>query len=144
MNQAEFLYDAYIREQKLRALTEMKIIYLYKNLEITLKQFLETAYSIDSDQMFNWVDIKSSFKKESIYLSKFEEYDEIIELKKVNNNLKHSDKVHQDLNSIIEFKNKSIFKFQDLEKFYSRTVLSIFSFINTLSSELIHNIDSES
>ncbi len=144
MDQAEFLYDAYILEQKLRALTEMKIIFLYKNLEITLKQFLEIAFSVDAKQLFNWDDIKSSFKKENVYLSKFEEYDEVIELKHVSNNLKHSDKIHPDLNSIEEFKSKTIFEYQDLENFYNRIVSDIFSFISSLSSELIQKIMSES
>lgn len=143
MDQAEFLYDAYIREQKLRALTEMKIIFLYKNLEITLKQFLEIAYSIDASQIANWDNIKSLFKKENIYLSKFEEYDEVIELKHVSNNLKHSDKINPDVNSIEEFKSKTNFEFQDLEKYYSRVGPFIFSFISSLSNELIQNLTSE-
>lgn len=143
MDQTEFLYDAYIREQKLRALAEMKIIFLYKNLEITLKKFLEIAYSMDeAKELFNWDDIKNSFKAKNVYLSEFEEYDDIIELKQVSNNLKHSEKIHENVKSLSEFKSKSIFEFQDLENFYSRIEMNVFSFIFSLSDKLLQNVAS--
>lgn len=41
-------------EQELKALSEMKIVYAYKNFENKLKFLLSAAYGISKNKMFKW------------------------------------------------------------------------------------------
>lgn len=140
-DQAEFFFDIYLREQQLQALIEMKAIYYYKSLEISLKKILETMYSIKSTTIFGWDDIKKAFKENDIYISKFDGYKEVIELKNVCGNIKHYSKIGEKLKSIQEFKNTSSMTYREIEKFYQRINFPVKNFLNILTDELLYKIN---
>lgn len=69
-------------KEHLTVLAEMKIIYIFKSLETKIKSLLYTAYpQIKISDLYRWDSIVSVFKG----------YKEVLELQKVNNNLKHSE-----------------------------------------------------
>lgn len=141
MEQTSYLYDVYLRKQQLQALTEMKIIYYFKSLEILLKKILEVTYdSKEASKIFGWDDIKSGFKEEGIFISKIDGYNETVELKNVNNNLKHSSKIHSSVKASKEFHDMTFFKFEELSKFYRRVKLPVKSFFDSLSMKLVNDV----
>lgn len=57
----------------LDSLTEMKIVYLFKSLELTIKRFVIHAYpTIDIKSFFKWENIKEFFKGQGIGISHIE------------------------------------------------------------------------
>ncbi len=94
--------------ESLSSLGEMRIVYLYKCIEISIKNMLYTAYRIKPDE-FRWKDDKIIILEEKGISTKgINGYDEINELRKVNNTIKHSYSLHDDLSSkFVDFRNVS-------------------------------------
>ncbi len=81
-----------------RIIIEMKIVYLYKTIEINLKTLLNVAYDLsDSKKSFFNIESIISFLNEkdiNIKTSKF--YNDFNILRKLNNQIKHSSLIIQD------------------------------------------------
>lgn len=137
-----YIQDAIYLEDELFALFEMKIIYAFKHLEINIKQLLFAAYQ-DSyiNKQFKWDLIIQFLNSKNIIAKELNEYENINQLRNVNNSLKHSDKViDQSLKNIIEFKNKETLSYIELELFYNRIKKSPNVFLTSLASFVFKDI----
>ena len=117
----EDIESAMFIEDELFALIEMKIIYAFKHLEINIKKMIRHYYNELPTSKPKWHEIERFFKRQNISLNKIQGFQEVDELRLVNNSLKHShDNIDQSIMKIEEFKNGSIQSFETLDKFYER------------------------
>ncbi len=139
--QMNYEYDRYISSLHLNSLSEMKIVYLFKNLEISMKVLIKTAYpEIEVKSFFEWEKMISFFKSRKMEISKLTGYNESVDLRKANNNIKHSGELNEDLKKIKEFENKTEFDSHSLELFYQRIKPKIELFQKELSELVISDL----
>lgn len=123
---------------QLNIAAELKIIYAYKSLEINIFKVIKIAYpEFELKESFKWENTKAFFKSYKIDLTKLEGYIEVDDLRKVNNNIKHSDKVSSNCQHILEFKEKVDFEEVSLNSFLTRIHTKVKSFNNKLIEEVI-------
>ena len=137
-----YIQDVFYSEDELFALFEMKIIYAFKHLEINIKQLLFSAYHDKYiNRQFKWDSIIQFLNSKSIIAKELNEYENINQLRNVNNSLKHSDKVIDlPIKNIPEFKDKDTFTYSDLELFYNRVKKSPNTFLISLASFVFKDI----
>jgi len=121
-------------EDELFVLFEMKIIHAFKFLEITIKQLLSAAYKDNSiKQKFRWESIGLFLNSKNILIKDINDYENIEQLRNVNNFLKHSEKnIDQRIKQIQEFKNIDTINYIYLDSFYKRINKSPGIFLNSL------------
>lgn len=137
--QAEILgvsQDVMYIEEVLSSLFEVKIIYAYKHLEITLKSFLSYAYEEKSiNKSFKWQSFVDLLKSKRINMNGLNGYTEVNELRIANNSFKHSgNEVDNSIQSIKEFRKGKYINYNDLEKFYARIKEYPKIFLNSLQA----------
>jgi len=130
--------EQYFMQEELWALIEMKIIYLYKFFEINIKKLLRRSFSLSNTKDFyRWDSIINFLNTQNINSKEISVYNEIVQLKDVNNSLKHSDSLEEKLiNKIPEFKNKTKISYVELNQFYDRVKIYPEEFINQLVSKI--------
>lgn len=112
--------DIIYTQEQLLSLVEMKIIYAFKFLEITIKKLLQASFSLESTKEFyKWDNLVKFLKSKNVDIKSLSGYPEICELKNVNNAIKHLDEYETSLN-IIEFKNSNVITYYKLDLFYER------------------------
>ncbi len=127
--------NASLFHQHLRSLNEMRIIYLFKNLEISLKTIVKEAYpDVNTKEFYRWYTLIGFLEEKRIPVKLLNGYNEVLQVKDVNNLLKHSDSIPQNVNNIIEF--KSGIDSDSLEKFALRVRLMVEIFREKLSAEI--------
>ena len=111
--------NEYIREE-IWALIEMKIIYAFKFLEINIKKLIRTSFSgTKTNDFYKWNLLNSFLKSKNIRPENLKGFQEVIQLKDVNNTLKHSEEFNEEIKKRIpEFRNKKSITFSDLNSFY--------------------------
>jgi len=129
-------------EDELFVLFEMKIIYAFKFLEINIKQLLSAAYEDNFiKRQFRWESISQFLNSKNILIKDLNDYENIDQLRNVNNSFKHSDKViDQNTKNIKEFQNKDTLNFIDLESFYNRVKKSPNIFLSSLVSNVFKDL----
>ena len=134
--------DIYFLERELLAISEMKIIYAFKNFETHLIWLLKASYNSEvPKRIFKWETIKDFLLSKKIRLSAIHGYEEINQLRLLNNSIKHSLKAKpSDLGDIREFQGKEDVQFQDLLDFYNRVEGQIIIFISSLSDEIENDL----
>lgn len=121
----------------LNSLLEMRIIYLFKSLELNIKYLIKTAYpDMDVKPLFKWESIKDFFKSRGIDISKIDGYLECVQLKKINNCIKHNGNINEEIQSISEFNGHSYLKHEQLETFYKRVNQKVKMFCVNLKEEI--------
>lgn len=125
------------RDEELLVLVGMKIIYLYKFFEINVKQLLRTAFSLSSTKEFyKWDELMNFIKSKNITPSEIKSYNHLLNIKEVNNALKHHIELDAKLKEKIpEFKGQKI-TYKELEAFYERVKLSPLQFLKELSNAI--------
>lgn len=121
--------------QHLYSLNEMRIIYLFKNLEISIKSIIKNAYpNTNTKDFFKWHSLIAFLEEKNIPVTTIEGYTDAIQLKDVNNVLKHSDSIPQHIVKVSEF--VSGFNSDGLEKFAQRIRPRVELFRQKLSAEI--------
>ena len=130
--------EQYYMYEELWALIEMKIIYLYKFFEINIKKLLKGSFSLSTTKDFyRWESIISFLNTQNINAKEISVYNEIVQLKDVNNSLKHSDSIEEKLtNKIPEFKDRERISYVELNQFYNRIKVYPEEFIKQLVSKI--------
>ena len=119
------------------ALNEMRIIYLFKNLEISLKSLIKTSYpSTNIRDLYKWDSIINFFKQKNIGILKVSGYKEANELRSLNNNLKHSLNLDGDVKRIPEFKDVDFLDNPLIESFLERIIEKVKLFQMSLIEEV--------
>ena len=129
------LEDNEYREEEIWSIIEMKIIYAFKFLEVNIKRLIKISFSqISIKRLYKWELIIEFFKNKNIEICKFKCYSDILQLKKVNNAIKHSSQFSEELKkNIPEFRNRNEIKYSELNDFYNRIKLSPTTFIHDLT-----------
>lgn len=131
-----YIEDIIFNDDQLTVLSEMKIIYAYKQFEIKIKKLLRASLSADTDQFYKWATLVQFLKGKNIIVSSLEGHSEVIELQTVNNSLKHTDEVSNKITAIREFRSTKKMSHVELDKFYSRIKEFPQVFISSLTNAL--------
>lgn len=134
-----YVEDIIFNDEQLTVLSEMKIIYAYKQFEIRIKQLLRASLSADTRQFYKWESLVQFLKEKNINLSSLKGYSEVLDLQTVNNSLKHTDKISNKITSIKEFSQTKKMGHEELNKFYIR----VKEFPKVFISELTKALHSE-
>lgn len=135
------------QKQQWLAINEMRVLYLFKSLEISLKSLIATAYpSTNIRDLYKWDSIIYFFIQKDIDIKKVDGYKEANELRRLNNNLKHSQDLDADVMGILEFKNAEFIDSQMIESFLDRIDEKLKSFQRSLIKEVrrdLYDFDEE-
>jgi hypothetical protein len=118
----------------------MKIVSLYKNFEILLKEMVYLTFpNVNKRELFLWDNVKSLLNTNGISLGEVSEYQRINEIRIVNNNIKHSGVIDDQTKkqNIPEFDEKEQFDCDSLNAFYARIKDLPTSFLKDLSDKFI-------
>ncbi len=139
---AGYITDAMYMEEELFALFEMKIIYAFKHLEINIKQLLFQVYQDEYiNRQFKWDSIVQFLHSKNIAARDLLDYDNVNQLRNLNNSLKHADKViDQSVKNIPELAGKETMEYKDLELFYQRVKQSPTNFLTSLVSAVFKDM----
>jgi hypothetical protein len=119
-------------DEELIAINEMQIIYSFKQIEISLKQFLLLLdSSLDLKIVQRWDCLKTEFKKHGITLGTAQYYSAVNDLREVNNALKHSYEISENVKklNITQFSGQDYFTHSSLTEFYDYSLIPRASFI---------------
>jgi len=137
----DLLSDEYWSIEHLNALSEMTVVYLFKSVEITMKTLIHTAYpQINTKDFYQWDNMASYFKNINIKISDFDGYEEVLQLKKVNNSIKHNNTINEDINKIRDFTGETQFTFKNISNFNGRIKPKIQNFVKLLGQEIINDL----
>lgn len=134
----DYIQDMIYLEEEIIAVCETKIIYGFKHFEISLKKLLSIGFGQnDQIQRFKWHELINFFQQKNIEISKLNGFEEINQMRILNNVLKHSnEKIDNQITNFPEFQNKDHFHFPLLINFYKRVKSSPEIFLASLSSEI--------
>lgn len=144
-DQGEFYYyqlDTDFLEDKLLALSQMNIIYAFKDFEINVKKLLKASYGIDPSEFYKWESLLTFLKSKNIKPSELQGYKEIDELRKINNHIKHSttQKINDKIKNIQEFKELVYLEHRELITFFTRIKYFPYTFLYSLSNEIYKDL----
>ena len=141
-NPNEYYYlDIEYLENKLLALSEMNVVYAYKDFEINLKKLISASYGIKSKEFYKWDNVLNFLKSKGIKYKNIEGYQEVNELRLVNNYIKHSNSLIDDnLKKINEFSDIKYMEHICLINFFERTKNSTYIFLSNLSDEFYKDL----
>lgn len=124
-------------KDKLISIFEMRIVSLFKSVEIEIKQLLKQTYTdINTKNFYRWDIMSNFFKSIDININDIEGYSETNQLRIVNNQIKHNSTLNNDVKSIPEFSHSDNFSPDNLETFYSRIYPITNKFVSSLSREI--------
>lgn len=132
---AQFDFFNEAKELHALALIEMKVMFLYKEIEIRLKKIISTHYSQKTSQLSNLNALNKCFESNGVVLKEISSYQFIDDLRRVNNDLKHSLKINAS-KQIKEFKGKTKFDSESLDTFLKFASYEIESFFNFLIKKI--------
>ncbi|HAS8533364.1 TPA: hypothetical protein I7745_20905 [Vibrio vulnificus] len=140
-------WDIETLNYELLSLLEMRIVHLYKSYELLLKSILKTL-DVDTSQVRNINDIKVKFSDYGVDLVNVESYRASHELRLVNNSIKHSTLISDQVKAELPaFSNVSVFEYSALSQFFEQTkpllVNHVSQLIDSLKLALDNNNDAE-
>lgn len=139
--QSEYHIERYWINQQLRSLSEMLVINAYKNIEINIKTLIKIAYPhINSKEFYKWESLNQFFKSKNIELSKLQGYQEILNIKNLNNSLKHNGLINDEIKKIAEFKDQTEYDFVNLMNFFEKVKSEIPVFLTELSEKIQNDL----
>jgi len=120
----ELVFFNEIKESQLMALCEIKILYLYKEVETRLKTIIYKYYGASTRKLSNLSKISDFFDRNSIDIKKIQFYEKVDDLRCVSNDLKHSLKINQSKH-ISEFNGLETFSGDSLESFLNNKLSNV-------------------
>lgn len=121
----------------LNSLVGMKVVFLYSTVEKNIKFLINVAYpSIDVKPFFRWKNIVTFFEAKGIRLSEIEGYEDCIDLRKLNNRIKHSGEINDEIKKIREFHDKKSIEFEEVQNFYDRVIKKTPEFVRGLKNKI--------
>lgn len=125
-------------EAEVFALYELKIMYAYKYFEIRLKELSRNAFmDWPSNKRMTWDKIVKFYKDKKINFSELSVYEDIDQLREMNNSLKHHDgSIENKISYIPEFNGCSAISIGQMKKFYERIYDAPKVFISALASTI--------
>lgn len=136
----EYIESIYFNDDQLTALAEMKIIYAYKLFEISLKKLLRASLSVNTYSFYKWDTVLNFLNEKGIKAHTLKGYEDILQLKAVNNALKHTDELTKQLLAIPEFRKKERLSYVELDQFYKRVKPAPRAFIESLAYAIYNEL----
>jgi hypothetical protein len=128
-------------EDKLLALIEMNIVYVYKDFEINLKKLISASYNVNAKEFYKWENVANFLKSKNIKITDLIGFEEINQLRIVNNSVKHSTSIiDEKVKKISEFVELKYMRHNELIQFYKRTKDFPFKFLCSLSTEIYKDL----
>ncbi|WP_281631564.1 hypothetical protein [Flavobacterium luteolum] len=132
-----YYIESYWIDQQLKAISEMQIINAFKNLEINIKSLIYIAYpEINLKDFYKWENLVQFFKSKNIKMAEIEGYKEMVDLKSLNNVIKHIGQLNVIIRKIEEFKGAEELNYVSLINFYERIKNIIETFLRLLVIEI--------
>ncbi len=130
--------NIYFLEKELFAIAEMKIIYAYKHFDTHLKFLIRASYQgVKESKLFKWEFVKEYLKTKRITINEIDDFQEINELRELNNSIKHSRNIINDkTKNIRELCGQTEITYKSLIDFYNRIENSPYKFILSLSDKI--------
>lgn len=133
--------DQYTYTEYLTALSEMKIVYMFKTLEINMKILIKSAYpKVNTKSFYKWDNMVAFFDSTNIKVSEIQGYQEAKDLIKVNNCIKHADLINADVKKIKEFTSLDYFDSNSITTFHDRIKEKIKTFFKELTNLVIQDL----
>lgn len=124
-------------QEFLQSILEMRVVYLFKNVEVIMKRLIQIAYpDASTREFYNWEVMKTFFKNKSIDLSSLGGYNDCLDTQKLNNAIKHSDTYNESVLKIAELKDVGDDLNTRLENFYSRVKPKVEMFCRELTEAI--------
>ncbi len=133
--------EVVFRKEHLLSLFEMKVVYLFKSLEVIMKRMIHLAYpKARTKDFYHWDNMKTFVKSNEIDISVLDGYNECIEVRRVNNAIKHNGIINDDIKSLKEFINQVEFNYINLDLFYKRVKPKVECFTKALRNSIEKNL----
>jgi len=138
---SRYMTDIMYRTEEMIAFLEMKVVYSYKHFEIGIKRLISLAYpEIDMSGFFRWKELNRFLISKAINIKDISNYREVNELRIVNNEVKHSGKLGEEIKEISEFKSHDSIQFDPLDRFYRRVKMAPHQFLGSLNAAFVNQL----
>jgi|SRR5690554_1532363 len=125
-------------QERLLSVYEMIIVNDYKEFELIIKRLLKASLDFDEKDFRSFENLKPLLKSKGISLAKVDNYNDINDLRKVNNYIKHSKirEIPDDLKQIKEFRSTKNLSYLKLMLFHQRVKDLRYNFIFDLKGKI--------
>lgn len=125
-------------QERLLSIYEMIIVNDYKEFELILKRLLKASLNIDEKNFRSFDNVKYLVKSKGIVFAEIKNYNDINDLRKINNYIKHSNlnKIPDKLKQIPEFRKIEQIEYVELMKFHRRIEKLRYNFILDLKHKI--------
>jgi hypothetical protein len=124
-------------KEYLLSLSEMKIVYLFKSLEVVLKRLIQVAYpKANIKELYQWEKLEVFLKNRDINITILDGHVDAVQLRLVNNAIKHNGIINEEIKKIPEFKTSSEFNYITLGAFYDRIKPTIENFFRQIRNKV--------
>jgi hypothetical protein len=132
-------YSIHSSEEALLALEEMRLVFMYKSVEIAIKDMVIFAFpNLDPKEMYRWDVVKSHLKANGISIGELTGFQETNALRIINNNIKHSpDLTQESKNCLSCWRYENEFTAKNLELFCEDIKPKVIQFMECLGEAII-------
>lgn len=131
-----YYFESEFLEEQILAIVEMKVVYLYRNFEIELKKLIKAAYVVNVKDFYKWEAVIDFLKSKNIPIKEIEGYNEVNQLREINNVIKHTIDLKDKNIKIHEFKDLVFMRHNELMEFYNRVEDFPYKFIVSLADKI--------
>ena len=119
-----------LNNDALVSLSEMRIISLYKLIENKIKEIVNISFpQIPKKEIYRWELLISHLRINGIDIKKINGYQQVNRLRIVNNNIKHSLIINEEVKKYKFFINDTKFTCENLNTFYDNVNIICFNFV---------------
>ena len=130
------IVEQVLLEQKVKALSEMKIVYAYKIFENSFKHLLENILpEFNKREGYRWKYLTTFLNNHNVEISQISSYTEINQLREANNAIKHSE-ITNTLD-IPEFMGQDNINYLQILNFYKRVEEAKIDFFTDLRNKIL-------
>lgn len=135
-------YERFSIQGRLWSIYEMIIVNDYKEFELILKRLLKASLDFEEKNFRSFDNLKPILKDKGIDFTEVKNYNDINDLRKVNNHIKHSKivQIPNDLKQILEFKGEDKLSYLELMQFHKRVKDLRSGFILDLKEKIISHL----
>lgn len=132
-------YAIHSSEDDLLALEEVRVVFLFRTVEIAIKEMIHIAFpKLNLKDLYRWDIVKSHLKANGITVGNITGYQETDSLRVVNNDIKHSSELSEDTKRSLPYWNNELeFTYNNLRNFREQAESKIRQFMEGLGEAII-------
>lgn len=133
-----YMDEIFSIQDRLLSVYEMIIVNDYKEFELVLKRLLKASLDFDEKDFRSFDNLKHLLKGKGIKFSEVNNYNDINDLRKVNNHIKHTkiNEIPDELKQILEFRKAENLSYLELMQFHRRIKNLRYNFIFDLKEKI--------